>query len=273
MQNTEQIVPSTKQWTESKEVRKARKRKEKAQAGMSVQPPMSDKNYVFCLKWGEKYSSEYVNKLHSMVQRNLTIEHEFVCYTENSKGIASNITTCALPKKNLSGWWFKPWFLSNDLGVSGTGLFLDLDLIVFRNIDKLFTYEQDSNFTIIRDFNRIHRRSWEKMNSSVFKFKIGKFDPIYREFDQNSFNQSKRYPGDQDWMYANIKKFTFWPDEWIQSYKWEMRGRKYLGIVDGKRNFVQPGEPVVPKETSIAVFHGQPNMHDCNDEWPRRHWY
>jgi len=271
----EQTVQSTKQWTETKEVRKARKKLEKA-AKTEVQetvPTSFDKKYVFCLKWGDKYSPDYVNKLHNMVRRNLTIDYEFICFTENSKGIDPRITTCPLPNKNLSGWWFKPWFLSNELGVNGTGLFLDLDLIVFKNINKLFSYEQDSNFVIIRDFNRVHRASWEKMNSSVFRFKIGKHSHLYDEFDKNSANQSRRYPGDQDWMYANIKKFTFWPNEWIQSYKWEMRGRQYLGLVNGKRNFTKPGEPVVKNETSIAVFHGYPNMHDCIDEWPRRHWY
>ena len=33
--------------------------------------------------------------------------------------------------------------------------------------------------------------------------------------------------GDQDWIFAHIKNdFKFWPDEWIQSYKWEMIGLK-----------------------------------------------
>ena len=72
----------------------------------------------------------------------------------------------------------------------------------------------------------------------------------------------------------NIKNnFHFWPDEWIQSYKWEMRGKDKLGIVNGVRNFVHPGDPVILQDTKIAVFHGQPNMHNCVDEWPMKNWY
>ena len=88
----EQTVQSTKQWTETKQVRKARKAREKAltelaqldqEMGLLDVTPLSSKNYVVCLKWGNKYSAEYVNKLYSMVKRNLTIDYEFVCFTEN----------------------------------------------------------------------------------------------------------------------------------------------------------------------------------------------
>ncbi|GAH56014.1 unnamed protein product, partial [marine sediment metagenome] len=42
---------------------------------------------VCCLKVGDKYSSEYVNKLYSMVERNLTVEHDFICITDNPEGV------------------------------------------------------------------------------------------------------------------------------------------------------------------------------------------
>ena len=272
MQSTEQIVQSTKQWTESKAVRKARKARLKAQ----VEPSFSadqKKNYVFVLKWGEKYSAEYVNKMHSMVSRNLTVDHEFVCFTENSKGIDNHITTSPLPNMALSGWWYKPWFLSDELGVRGTGLFLDLDLIVFKNINSLFGYKSESPFVIIRDFNRINKTRWDRMNSSVFRFKIGHHQNIYESFKNNMQANVRRFQGDQDFMYANIKKnYEFWPDEWIQSYKWEMRGRQHLGVIKGTRNFKEPGHPKILNDTKIAVFHGQPNMHNCVDEWPKQNW-
>src|SRR6056300_1445747 len=97
-------------------------------------------NYVACLKWGDKYSSEYVNKLYNMVQRNLSLPHEFVCFTENKHGLNKNITVLPLPKLRAQGWWFKPMFLGSELGIQGTLLFLDLDVIIFNNIDKLFKY-------------------------------------------------------------------------------------------------------------------------------------
>jgi hypothetical protein len=74
-------------------------------------------------------------------------------------------------------------------------------------------------------------------------------------------------------MFANIRNHIFWPDEWVQSYKWEMRGRSELTVVNGKRNFKKPGVPNILPDTSIAVFHGTPNMDECIYEWQRANWY
>ena len=48
-------------------------------------------NYIICLKWGKKYSAEYVNKLYAMTQRNCTVPHQFICFTENRKDIDKEI--------------------------------------------------------------------------------------------------------------------------------------------------------------------------------------
>ena len=62
----EQTVQSTKQWTEPKALRKARKRREKAEKLAAAEPKKetvvaSNKRYVCCLKHGTKYTADYVN--------------------------------------------------------------------------------------------------------------------------------------------------------------------------------------------------------------------
>lgn len=267
---------------ETKEGRKARKALERQ--GLSpviipvletvpeAAPVTGNKNYVVCLKWGTKYGPEYVNKLKAMTARNLTIDHEFICFTDNRAGIDKSIRVEPLPDIPVSGWWYKVWFLSNELPIQGTLLFLDLDLIVFKNIDKLFTYKPEKNFCIIRDFNRNIRQSWDRMNSSVFRVTIGHYNNEYQIFKKDPQQFTRRLHGDQDWMFKYIKEFSFWPDEWIQSYKWEMRSRNDLGVVNGKRNFRHPGTPKILDQTSVAVFHGEPNIPDCNDRWPIENW-
>jgi len=231
-------------------------------------------NYVVCLKYGDKYSAEYVNKLYSMVQRNLTVPHEFICFTENSKGINTNVTVRDLKLlSGVSGWWYKPMFFNPGLNLHGTILFLDLDLIIFRNIDKLFTYKP-GNFLIIRDFNRYVVKNYQKFNSSVFRLTTGQHRNVYDNFIKQPSAVIKRYHGDQDWIRDVIKTdFEFWPDEWIQSYKWEMRGKPAMTRDNrGNRNFIEPGVPKIKDEASIAVFHGDPNPHNCIDEWCKENW-
>jgi hypothetical protein len=228
-------------------------------------------NYVVCLKWGTKYGPEYVNRLANMVSRNITVDHQFVCFTENTAGLSKNIRTCPLPKYPLTGWWYKPYFFSSDVPLKGTLLFLDLDIVVFDNIDKLFDYEP-GKFCIIRDFNRNTQKNLDYMNSSVFRVESGQYHSIWNDYIKNHKLHLSRNRGDQDWMQKNIKDHVYWPDEWIQSYKWEMRSRNDLTVVNGRRNFKDDKPPQILPDTSIAVFHGMPNPEECNDSWVKQHW-
>ena len=266
-----------KQWNETKAERKARKARERA--GLSVIPASkpdiettsNPKRYVACLKWGNKYSAEYVNRLKNMVDRNISVPYEFVCFTENASGIDSSIRIEPLPQIATQGWWYKPYFLSGELPFKGTLLFLDLDVVVFRKIDDLFQHSP-GKFCVIRDFNRSFRPQWDRMNSSVFRTEIGQYDNLWQDFKRDIKSHTTRNRGDQDWMFRHIKDHVFWPDEWIQSYKWEMRNKEKLQIVNGKRNFATIDDPKVLPNTKIAVFHGDPNPADCLDPWVVDNW-
>lgn len=229
-------------------------------------------NNIVCLKHGNKYSADYVNKLYNMVKRNITVPYEFYCFTENRKGLDPNIKVIDLfLHPRIQGWWYKTYFFNPNIGLNGTLLYFDLDVIVFDNIDKLFDYKP-GEFCIIRDFNRSLRKDWNKMNSSVFRLEIGQHAHVYENYIKDPTN-ARRYHGDQDWIFAQVTEdFNFWPEEWIQSYKWEMRDRNQLQRINGVRNFRKPGEPKIVKGCSVAVFHGQPNPHDCIDPWCKENW-
>lgn len=232
-------------------------------------------NYVVCLKYGNKYSAEYVNKLYNMVERNLTVPHTFVCYTEDATGIDEGIQIEPLNLiSGVQGWWYKPMFFNPKLGLSGTILFFDLDVVIFDNIDHLFTYEPNK-FCIIRDFNRHVIRNYNKFNSSIFRLNTGQHREVYNDFIKNPKLPISRYQGDQDWIRATVKdgSYVYWPDEWIQSYKWEMRGKpKFNRMPRGERDFEVNGDPVIKDSTSVAVFHGDPNPHNCKDQWVVDNW-
>jgi hypothetical protein len=274
---------------ETKEHRKARKALEKAQKSAethenlpqeSVAPVMKphghkDK-YIVCLKWGNKYDASYVNNLYNMVKRNCTLDYEFVCFTDNTSGINEEIRTEPIPQipgmKGAIGWWYKPMFFNSKFPLRGTLLYFDLDVIIFRNINNLFTYKP-GEFIICRDFNRFVIKNYQKFNSSVFRIDSGQHRNVYDDFVRNPSDPIRRWHGDQDWIRAQIKKdFNFWPEEWIQSYKWEMRGKPRMVGAKGKRDFEKPGDPKILDDTNVAVFHGDPNPHYCKDLWVRENW-
>jgi hypothetical protein len=107
---------------------------------------------VVCVKAGQKYGPEYVNRLHQMVKRHLRVPHEFVCFTDDQRGLDHEITRRPLPG-GLAGWWNKLYLFKQGV-LHGRVLFLDLDTIICENINELAGYE--GSFAILRDFYRKH---------------------------------------------------------------------------------------------------------------------
>jgi len=235
-------------------------------------PLVKDQNYVLCLKHGEKYSSQYVNTLYSMVKRNLTIPFTMVCLTDNKQGIDSDILCLDLPKE-LTGWWCKPYMYSADLPLNGTILYMDLDVVVSGNLNKLFDYEPD-NWCVIRDFTRAMQPQWEKYNSSIVRFKVGQLHNVWAEFRKDPQKIIRSHFGDQDWLWTAAKGTAkLWPDEWIRSWKWEIRKDRHLQSgTKGNRKFRTVEDVVPPDDCCICVFHGDPNPHNCDDPWVRNNW-
>ena len=53
-------------------------------------------NFV-CIKWGDKYSTNYVNNLHNMIKKNYTKPFTFTCYTDNPEGLMNLIKAVVEP--------------------------------------------------------------------------------------------------------------------------------------------------------------------------------
>ena len=276
---------------ETKDQRKARKEAEKSAKEQKVVEPnkaeqqttvvqipkelKNVKNYVVCLKHGTKYGSQYVNTLYNMVRRHTTVPYEFVCFTDDVRGIDEHIRTIRLQEIGVHGWWYKVMFFDKNFPLEGNLLYFDLDIVIHDNIDKLFTYDME-RFTICRDFNRSLRYDWSYMNSSVFRMKSRSLGYVYDNFFKEHAMHMRRFHGDQDWIHAQISPekgaWSFWPDNWIRSYKWEMRDRNDLQKINGVRNFTTKGVPKIGKQSCIAVFHGEPHPHQCKDDWVIENW-
>ena len=90
---------------------------------------------VICLKWGDKFNHEHVNRLYRMVCKNLDDDFNFICYTENSNNIDSNIIIRPLPDYDLENWWWKLTLFEHT--TKNITLFLDLDVVIQNNITYL----------------------------------------------------------------------------------------------------------------------------------------
>ena len=110
---------------------------------------------VICMKWGNKFPAEYVNRLFNMVRRNISVDFRFICFTDDSTGISKEVEVQALPELDLPdniperGWRKLTVFRERFGDLSGITLFLDLDVVIVDNIDEFFTIKGD--FLIAHD--------------------------------------------------------------------------------------------------------------------------
>jgi hypothetical protein len=260
---------------ETKQQRKLRKallrgEKENQQALASIDPNV--KITVLCVRFGNKYGREYVERLRNMVSRHMTIPYEFVCLTDDQHPIAG-VRSIVQPNANYArGWWHKVHMFDPNIPLSGRILYFDLDVVIHANINKLAGY-LITEFVGILDFNRKFHANWKYLNSSVLAWNHRSQTHIWDQFKNNP-KEAQRMPGDQDWIWKlSQSTLKFWPREWIQSYKWEIRSREELTLTNGRRQFTNIRDDVVIESgCSVAVFHGDPNPCAVRDKFVLDNW-
>ena len=230
-------------------------------------------NTILCVKHGTKYDATYVNNLYNMVERHCSLPFQFICLTDNATGIQDKIKIKDLPA-GLQGWWCKPYIFAEELNLTSPVLYIDLDVVIANSIDKLFTY-YPNNWCTIRDFTRAQRPDWQKYNSSVIRYNPKELYYVWAHFRRQAKEMQRMFYGDQDYLYhiTKEKPAKLFPDEWIKSWKWEIRKDKTLapgGRGNRKLKFVEDVTP--SEECCICVFHGDPNPHNCDDPWVVDNW-
>ena len=121
----------------------------------------------------------------------------------------------------------KNWQKTDLYGLSGTVLFLDLDVVILRNIDHFFTHHADDSARtyIIRDW----RRPWRKVgNSSVYRFTLGAYPDLLATFRANFTTIRREFRNEQAWLSHYLREcdaLRYWPDNWCKSYKYHARLR------------------------------------------------
>lgn len=217
---------------------------------------MSEKRFVLCMKWGTKYPAEFVNRLYRMVKRHLSLPFTMVCLTDDPTGIDENVRCYPIPSLDLPdglperGWKKLTTFSAPLYDLEGTALFLDLDIVILRNIDHFFTHEKDSKaLWIIKDFKHQHRITG---NSSVYRFTLGAFPDLLPHFRANFAEIRTQFRNEQAYLSDFVHQqsaLRYWPKGWCLSYKYHAL---YPPVLD---YFLPPRKP----DCDILIFHGEVN--------------
>jgi hypothetical protein len=191
---------------------------------------------VWSVLWGDKYDKAYVYALKEMVEKNLSVPHQFRCITTQSlPGIVT-----VKPFVPYSGWWQKIGLFAPTIA-TGPSLYFDLDVVITGNIDYLADFTKHQ-FAAPANWAQSGHGG---IQSSVMAWAGNWFDP-FKAF--NYQEHSKRLWGDQEFLWE------FLGDKWeripgIGSYKYHVRG-------SGK----------IPDWMNVCVFHGKPDPHEVKDK-------
>jgi uncharacterized Rossmann fold enzyme len=211
---------------------------------------MNDSALTFVtVKWGSKYGADYVNILHDMVRRTLPNDFafSFVCFTDDTTGILSNIETRPLPP-GLNGWWnklslFKPGVLEEGARI----FYLDLDTAVTGDLGEIITYQ--GTFAILRDFYRP-----QGYNSSVMLWRGGFGQAIWQSFEEAG--RPDISGGDQVWIERCKPQADILQDLFPGAFA----------------SFRDKAQIELPPGAKIVCFHGYPKPPQIKNGWVEKVW-
>jgi hypothetical protein len=220
---------------------------------------------IVCMRWGDRFAVDYVNRLYRGVMRNVARPTRFIAFTDDFSGLDSGVEPRAIPAIRLpaAGLGGSPWrklaLWSKDIGLEGDFLFLDLDVVVVGGLDVFFDHEP-GKLAIIRDWS-----ARDSGNSSAMRVPAGAAPHLVERFEKDPLGKRRRYSNEQAYLCAESElPLTFWPEDWAPGFKAMMLPRF-------PRNLFRSVE--LPPAARLVVFTGHPRPHEAQaGKWPARGW-
>lgn len=228
-----------------------------------------------CVIYGNGYTWDYVEKLYNMLERHISPDVRFHVYTEDSRAVPSPMIKHVLDDLKITNpkklWWYKMQ-LFNTKHHSGPLLYFDLDTVIVKNIDWIWTQPTDY-FWGIKDFKYLWRNSHQGINSSVMWWDTTKFEHVWANFAaQDTQRLITKYHGDQDFISEQIsqKQRRFLDQTRIKSWRWQALDG---GYDFSRRKYLEPDSGTnIVDNTSVLVFHGNPKPAQITDPVVQHHW-
>lgn len=197
-------------------------------------------NVVCLLRQGGKvgYDAGWVQKLKQGVERNLTIPHRFVCFSD-----------CDVPCERIPlikgdhGFWSKMQMFQPGM-LNDPTLYLDLDTVICQNIDEIVNQLHDQSFVMWHEADK-------DIHSSAFMFWQGDHSYLWNTYKSQplehweSLYSTPPLYGDQAIISENTQHTLLTdhcPDSWfhIASYKDARRDLSNIKILMFRKVMQKP---------------------------------
>ena len=166
---------------------------------------------ISCVKWGDKFSHEHVNRLFKMCQKHFGEDYRFICHTDDSTGIISGIEIRELDLDlDLENWWWKLQLFDEDRFPDtkrDKHLFFDLDVVIQGDLQPIVDCIQKDKVTLVKALWKSYPLKYPDMNnnSSVMAWE-GDLSYIWRKFNRDPEKYLFKYNGIDGYMTHECEK-------------------------------------------------------------------
>ena len=206
---------------------------------------------IICLKWGDKFSHEHVNRLYRMVCKNFHGDFNFICHTENANGINRNVIIQPLPDYDLENWWWKLTLFEYPTKTST--MFLDLDIVIQNDITHLKNLCVENKLCLVKAYWKPYDITEfdTKLNSSIMIWS-GDCTDMWNKFEKDQDYYMLKYNGIDSYLdHDQNEKLLYIPRNEVYS--------RLYGI--DENNYWRAGDDIEPnyffeKNYNICILNG-----------------
>jgi hypothetical protein len=214
---------------------------------------------VICVKWGAKYSADYVNKLFNMVERNAPAPFDMYCLTDDPSGIDKRVNIVPLPEDNeLEVWWNK-MYMFQQFHDDDVKLFLDLDVVILSELKFFFKYIPKTPTFISAAWKdrRVLDVHDTRINSSVVMWTDARY--LWDHFIADYDKYLSIYKGIDRFIWNEGLPHNTFPTGIVYSYwkgvdSYDTIPEKYRG------------------EFAICIVNHKPKPHEITSSWIHDYW-
>ena len=216
---------------------------------------------IVCLKWGDKFSHEHVNRLYHMCKKNMQDEFTFICYTENPESIDKSIKIIPLDLSyDLENWWWKLCLFQEQ--TDEVNIFFDLDVVIQKDITHYKDYVADNKITLVKCYWKpwlentkafVEDQFDMNINSSVMIWK-GDLTEVWNTFNHDPEFFMLKYNGIDSYLYFDQpEKIRFLPKGQVYSRLYGIDENNHWNPKHGRKH---DQHLFFDAEKNICLFNG-----------------
>lgn len=215
---------------------------------------------ILCVKWGDKYSAQYVNNLYEMVKRYYPEPFQFICYTDDPTDVKCKTLQI---ESDLEGWWLKLELLN--IFNKGTNIVLDLDIAILNNLERLHSVKTRTVSVLYSSWKegymrpRVRENFPTLYNSSVMKWENNQGEDVYTYFQKHKDMILFKYQGIDRFLFNEPVDVDILPTGIAYSY-WK-----------GVRYQKDTKPEVLRKDYEICIVNHNPKPHEI-EGWIQDYW-